>query len=210
MSVLRKLGLVPKQDEFFRLLNKQAANSRAGADRLIRLLENYDDPELGEKELHAIEHHGDELVHDVMNLLNETFLTPIDREDIHALASRLDDVIDLVHEVAEHLVMYRIRTIRPEAVQLARLICATTEQICAAVASIGAGRDVGRQYWVEINRLENEGDHISKSAIARLFDEDLPPLDVIKWKDVLERLEAAIDASEDVANVLESIELKNG
>jgi predicted phosphate transport protein (TIGR00153 family) len=211
MSVLRRLGIMPKQDEFFRLLVKQAANTNAGAERLLALLEHYGDPELGEKELHAIEHHGDELVHDIIQLLNESFITPIDREDIHQLTSHLDDVIDLVHEVSEHLVMYRIREIRPEALELARLIPLTTREICAAIDQLDGGRETGRPHWVEINRLENEGDRISKAAIARLFEEEgIAPLEVIKWKDVFDRLEAAIDAAEDVANVLETIALKNG
>src|SRR5581483_3824296 len=211
MGMLRRLGIIPRQDEFLRLLVKQASNTDAGAKRLVDLLEHYQDPELGEKELHAIEHHGDELVHDLVNLLNESFVTPIDREDIHQLTSHLDDVIDLVHEVAEHLVMYRIRDIRPEALDLARLIPQTTAELCAAIDQLNAGRESGRKHWVEINRLENEGDRISKAAIARLFEEEgLSPLDVIKWKDLIERLESAIDAAEDVANVLETIALKNG
>jgi uncharacterized protein len=209
MGMLRKLGIVPKQGEFYTLLIKQAANVHSGAVRLASLLENYQDPELGERDLHAIEHRGDELVHEVMSLLNESFITPIDREDLHALTSGLDDVIDLVHEVSEHLALYRIRETRPEALELAQLVVAATDQICAAIGNLSAGRALAH-HWVEVNRLENEGDRVSKEAIARLFDEELPPLDVIKWKDVFERLEGAIDAAEDVANVLEAIVLKNG
>jgi predicted phosphate transport protein (TIGR00153 family) len=210
MGLLSRLGITPQQDQFYRLLLKQAANTHKGALRLLDLLDNYQDPELGEKELHAIEHHGDELVHDIFNLLNETFITPIDREDIHSLASHADDVMDLVHEVSENLTMYRIREIRPEAVELARLIVKATDEICGAIGSLGHGQETARQHWVEINRLENEGDRVSKAAIGRLFEEDLQPLDVIKWKDILERLERAIDAAEDVANTLESIVLKQG
>ncbi len=209
MSLLRKLGFVPKQGQFFDLLAAQANNTHLGAQRLVALLTDFRDPEQGERDLHAIEHRGDELVHDVVRLLNESFITPIDREDIHALTSHADDVIDLVHEVSEHLLLYRIREPRAEALELARLIVAATDQICAAVGLLGEGKSIAR-HWVEVNRLENEGDQVSKAAIARLFDENLSPLDVIKWKDIFERLEGAIDAAEDVANVLETIVLKNG
>src|SRR5207244_95981 len=184
MGLLSRLGITPQQDQFYRLLLKQSDNTHKGALRLLDLLEHYQDPELGEKELHAIEHHGDELVHDIFNLLNETFITPIERQDIHTLASHADDVMDLVHEVSENLTMYRIREVRPEAVEMARLIVKATDEICAAVGSLSGGKETAREHWVEINRLENEGDRVSKAAIGRLFEADLPPLEVFRWKDI--------------------------
>jgi predicted phosphate transport protein (TIGR00153 family) len=210
VGVLQRLGIIPHQDQFFSLLEQQADNAHLGAQRLVELLEHFQDPEQGEKDLHDIEHRGDNLVHDLFNLLNESFITPIDREDLHALASRQDDIIDLVHEVSEHLTMYRIREIRPEALELARIIVTATDQLCRAMTSITAGREATRGYWVEVNRLENVGDQISKAAIGRLFDEEKDPLNVIKWKDIFDRLERAIDATEDVANVIEAVVLKNG
>jgi predicted phosphate transport protein (TIGR00153 family) len=209
MNMLQRLGVLPKQDRFYRILAKQAVNTRAGAARLAASLEDFRDAGQAEQEIHAIEHEGDELVHQLLAMLNESFVTPIDREDLHTLTSRMDDVIDLVHEVSERLVMYRIQQVRPEALELAQLIVAAAVELVSAIDLLSEGGEL-TGHWIEINRLENEGDRVSKEAIARLFQEDLPALEVIKWKDVFDRLEAAIDAAEDVANVLESIVLKHG
>ena len=209
MNMLQRLGVLPKQDRFYRILAKQAANTRAGAARLAASLEDFRDAGQAEQEIHTIEHEGDELVHQLLAMLNESFVTPIDREDLHTLTSRMDDVIDLVHEVSERLVMYRIQQVRPEALELAQLIVAAADELVSAIDLLSEGGDL-TGHWIEINRLENEGDRVSNDAIGRLFEEDLPALEVIKWKDVFDRLEAAIDAAEDVANVLETIVLKNG
>ena len=185
------------------------ANAQRGAEELLEFFEKFDDLPERAKRIKDIEHAGDELTHELIERLNKTFITPIDREDIHQLTSRLDDVIDLVHEVAEHLAMYRIREIRPDALELARIVPLATQQICAAIDQLDAGPETGRTHWVEINRLENEGDRIYRRAVADLFSGDYKAMDVLKWKEVIENLEEAVDGLENVANIIESTVLKH-
>jgi predicted phosphate transport protein (TIGR00153 family) len=154
------------------------------------------------------EHEGDRIVHDIVYRLNQTFVTPIDREDILALASALDDVVDYTEEVADYLGLYRIEAPMEQAIRLARVLKDAARQIAEAIPRLRAFRDISH-YTVEINRLENEGDRITREAVASLFDGGIDPMVVIRWKDVFERLEAAIDATERVANIMEGIVIKN-
>ena len=166
-----------------------------------------DQKELAET-IRDCEHEGDRIVHDIYHHLNQTFVTPIDREDILALASALDDIVDYTEEVADYLGLYRIEAPMDQSIRLARVLRDATQQIAEAMPRLRGFRDISH-YTVEINRLENEGDRITREAVAALFDGGIDPMVVIRWKDVYERLEAAIDATEKAANILEGIVIKN-
>ena len=154
------------------------------------------------------EHEGDRITHDIIDRLNHTFVTPIDREDILALASALDDIVDYTEEVADYLGLYKVEAPMDQAIRLARVLKEASAQIAEAIPRLRGFRDISR-YTVEINRLENEGDRITREAVASLFDGGIDPMVVIRWKDLFERLEAAIDATEHVANIIEGIVIKN-
>jgi predicted phosphate transport protein (TIGR00153 family) len=159
-------------------------------------------------EINELEHHCDELTHQIIQRLNRTFVTPIDREDIHALARSLDDVMDSIDGAASILRLYRITHVRFGARELARIISVSTEQMLGAMRVLEARRGV-HAYAVEMNRLENEADRLHASAVGRLFEEERDPLTVIKWKEILDLLEAATDRCEDVANVVEGVVVKH-
>jgi predicted phosphate transport protein (TIGR00153 family) len=171
-------------------------------------LTDFKDPEAAHAEISQREHEGDEITHQIMRALNTTFVTPFDREDIHRLASLLDDILDLIEAVADLLVLHQIPEPLPEMRQQAEVLAKATEQTRQAMSRLRSFSGLD-QYWVEINRLENEGDRVYRKTVARLFSGDFKAMDVLKWKDLVDQLEAAIDACEDVANTLESIVLKH-
>jgi predicted phosphate transport protein (TIGR00153 family) len=161
------------------------------------------------RELLICEQEGDRITHDIIHRLNETFVTPIDREDIYALASALDDIVDFTEEVGDYLGLYKIEAPMEKAQDLARVLVQSARQIAAAMPRLRRFDDISH-YTVELNRLENEGDRLTREALASLFDDNgVDPMVVIRWKDIYDRLEAAIDATEAVANILESIVIKN-
>lgn len=200
--------LLPREASFFRMFNEQAENVQAGARALVEMLRNYGDPATAANRVKAYEHAGDTITHDVVKKLNQTFITPFDREDIHELATRIDDVIDLVHAVATRLFIYRIQTIRRGVLELAETVRDSTGQIVAAVRVLEKGDHI-LDYCIEINRLENVADRQSRELIAQLFDQEKDPVQIIKWKEIIETLEFAADKCEDVANVIETVTLKN-
>src|SRR5918997_4680608 len=154
------------------------------------------------------EQEGDRITHDIVHRLNQTFVTPIDREDILELASALDDVIDLTEEVADFLVLYKVEAPMDPAERLATILKDATRQIAQAMPRMRTFDDISH-YVVEIHRLENDGDRAVREAVASLFESGVDPMQVIRWKDIFERLEGAIDATEHVADVLEAIVIKN-
>ena len=172
------------------------------------MLPNYPDSKALARTSCDCEHEGDRITHDIIDRLNHTFVTPIDREDILALASALDDIVDYTEEVADYLGLYKIEAPMDQAIKLAQVLKRPPRQIAEAIPRLRGFRDISH-YTVEINRLENEGDRITREAIASLFDGGIDPMVVIRWKDLFERLEAAIDAAEHVANILEGIVIKN-
>ena len=178
------------------------------ARALVDLFADYHNVEAKIEDIRRIEHRGDEMTHSIMRKLNQTFITPFDREDIHTLASSLDDVVDLINAACARIVMYRITDPPAEAGQLARLILAQCEELEKAVTNLQKSDDVLR-HCVEINRLENEADQVSRVAIARLFEHETNPITLIKIKELVEFLETATDKAEDVADVLETVVLKN-
>jgi predicted phosphate transport protein (TIGR00153 family) len=198
----------PRDRVYFELFEEAGQNILRGAELLDRLLSNYPDNKELAQEIRACEHEGDRITHDIIDRLNHTFVTPIDREDILALASALDDIVDYTEEVADFLGLYRIEAPMDQAIRLARVLKDASAQIAEAIPRLRGFRDMSH-YTVEINRLENEGDRISREAVASLFDGGIDPMVVIRWKDLFERLESAIDAAEHVAYILEGIVIKN-
>ena len=187
---------------------RRARTSCRPSDLLDQLLSNYPDSKGLAQDILVCEHEGDRITHDIIDRLNHTFVTPIDREDILALASALDDIVDFTEEVADYLGLYKIEAPMDQSIKLARVLKAACRQISEAIPRLRGFSDISH-YTVEINRLENEGDRITREAMASLFDGGIDPMVVIRWKDLFERLEEAIDATEHVANILEGIVIKN-
>jgi hypothetical protein len=203
-----RLRLIPRDERFFDQFVEDAANVLGAARRLEAMLRTYDQPEARAAEIRADEHRGDEISHAIGHRLEATFVTPFDREDIHALISGLDDVLDDIEEAADMFVLYRIEAPTGTAVQQASIIVKQVEQLHEALTHLETFKDLDR-YWIEVHRLENEGDQIARAAIAGLFQPGSDPLDVIKWKDIYGILEDTIDKAEDVANIIERITIKH-
>lgn len=200
--------LLPREQSFFRMFIEQAENVQAGAQAMVDMLGDFSNPAAGATRVETYEHAGDVITHDIMKKLNQTFITPFDREDIHELASRIDDVIDLVDAAATRLVTYRVQRIRPGVLDLATTVRDATAQIVAAVRVLEE-EDHILDHCIEINRLENVADRQCRELIALLFDQEKDPVQIIKWKEIIETLEFATDKCEDVANVIETVTLKN-
>ena len=199
---------IPKEEKFFEDFVQMAEQIQRGAALLEQMLA----PEqpLWDKadEIKEVEHKCDFLTHEVIQRLHKTFVTPLDREDIHALARSLDDVIDAIDDSAAVIRLYQIAHVRPDARDLSRIISASTEQLVSAMKALGKKQGIST-CAVEINRLENEADRAHQAALRRLFEEEKDPIQIIKWKEILDFLEAATDCCEDVANVLEGVVVKH-
>jgi uncharacterized protein len=200
--------LVPRDTKFFDLFADMANNLLDGAKLLKAILEDFQNVEARVQQLHDIEHKGDELTHSVLVKLHSTFITPFDREDIHALASAMDDVLDYLHAAGERLVMYKITAAPSQAIALAEVIIKQSTELQKAVAMLDK-HDAVLDRCVEINRLENEADTLARTALAALFDREKDPISLIKQKELIEVLETATDKAEDAANILESVVLKS-
>ena len=198
----------PRDRVYFDLFAEAGQNMLKASTLLYELLRTYPDKKELAAEILDLEHEGDRITHDIIDRLNHTFVTPIDREDILALTSALDDVVDYTEEVADYLGLYKIEAPMEQSIQLARVLKDASVQIAEAIPQLHAFNDISR-HTVEVNRLENEGDRITREAVASLFDGGIDPMVVIRWKDLFERLEAAIDATESAANILEGIVIKN-
>ncbi|HET8586584.1 MAG TPA: DUF47 family protein [Candidatus Limnocylindria bacterium] len=203
-----RLPFIPREEKFFDLFVDDAANMLAAARLLEEFFRNYSERERLAIQLRDIEHTGDAISHDIGHRLESTFVTPIDREDISVLISRIDDIVDLIEEVADTCILYGIEEPTPVALEQARLIVLQCEQLQGAIGKLHDFKDL-TPYWIEVHRLENEGDRIVRGAIASLFEEGIDPMIVIRWKDIFELLEDAIDATETVAFILEGIVIKN-
>ena len=207
MAGLSRL-FAPREREFFNLFEEAVRNIVRAAEMLERMLDQWPDHgELG-RDVLVCEQEGDRITHDIIHRLNQTFVTPIDREDILSLASGLDDIVDLIEEVADFLGLYRIEAPMSQAQELARILHHACRELEQAVPRLRTFGDISH-FTVEIHRLENDGDRVVREAVASLFDNGIDPMFVIRWKDIFERLEAAIDACERVANILEGIVIKN-
>ena len=199
---------VPNDREFFDLFEEAAGNIVRAADLLDQMLGAYPERANLARDILICEQEGDRITHDIIQRLNQTFVTPIDREDIYELASGLDDIVDYTEEVADYMGLYKIEAPMEQGQRLAHILLQASRQIAEAMPRMRTFKDISH-YTVEINRLENDGDRVSREAMASLFDNGIDPMVVIRWKDLFERLEAAIDATEKVANILEGIVIKN-
>ena len=204
------MRLIPRETKFFEMFVEIAGNLVDGARVLSDLLDNYDYERLPREieRIKEIEHHGDDMTHRLLVKLNQTFITPFDREDIHLLASSLDDVLDFIFSASYRLLNYKITQPSPSARILAGIILQQAEELKKAVSLLGKDSHL-LPHCVEVNRLENEADQVSREAIGRLFDNSSDPITLIKLKELLEILEEASDKAEDLANVLETIVVKN-
>jgi predicted phosphate transport protein (TIGR00153 family) len=204
-------ALLPKEYSFFDFFEQHASKCVEGAQRLLHMLRDIRAAAGHAKEIKEIEHAGDKITHRTLETLHKTFITPLDREEIHQLISGMDDILDLIDATSQRLVMYDIQEVTPEAQELGTTLLQATEQVQEAVSSLRKLKypmDV-LKICVEINRLENEGDAILRKSMARLFKESTDPIYIIKWKEVYEFLENALDSCEDVANLIEGIVLEH-
>jgi uncharacterized protein len=201
-------SLIPKERQFFVLFREDAANLMEALEVLNVLLNSEGDFSLQAKRLRDLEHQGDEITHRIIRELNATFVTPFDREDIFALASTVDDVLDLLEEAADTIVIDRIERINPEAREMGRILLDIGHELIAAFDNLDSRKNL-QQHWVKVHDLENQGDTVIRRAIGALFENSADPIYVIKWKDVYALLEKTIDRTEDVANILENVTIKN-
>ena len=204
------LRLIPRDAKFFDMFNTQAANVVVGARLLKELLEDYTDVDQKRMMIDKVESQGDEIAHRIIEKLNTTFITPMDREDIHALTSALDDILDFINASAQRMQLYRIDSVTDDARSLANVVLRAAEETAALIEHMRDRKKIKsmKEQWIEVNRLENEGDSISRHAIAGLFETGNDPIEVIKWKELYEHLETAIDKCEDAANIVEAVVLK--
>ncbi len=203
------MRIVPRAATFVELFAEMAGNLHQGAALLLQVLRQFENVEAGVQQLKEIEHRGDEVTHTLLSALNKTFITPFDREDIHRLASSLDDVLDFIYAAGERLVMYNFRQPSAAAVELAELIVLQAQEIERALPLLRKHDQVLKS-CLEIGRLEKAADRVARGAIATLFEKEKDPISLIKAKELYEVMEAATDKAADVANVLESIVLKSG
>ena len=203
-----RFSLIPRNEDFYGQFSALAQELRAGGALLEQMLAG--DPVILDKadEIKEVEHKCDHLTHQIIQRLHTTFVTPIDREDIHALAKSLDDVMDAIDASAKVIRLYRISSVRYGARELARVVSLGIDEVQLAVEALEKRVGVSKRA-VEINRLENEADRIHEEALRRLFDEERDPVMIIKWKEILDFLEVATDRCEDVANLLEGVVVKN-
>ena len=200
--------LFPQEDNFFVLFEKQGHLVKEGCVQLHEMVSRFDDLDERARKLKDVEHQGDLVTHEIFERLNRTFITPLEREDIHALASGLDDVLDAVEAIGSRIVMFHVPKMTPQAVELARILVDCGEQIERALQHLKDFKHL-MAFPIELNRLENEADAISREVVADLFSGKHEFLDVLRWKEIYGRLESAADQCEDVANTIESIVIKN-
>ena len=205
-----KLKVTQRADAFFGLFEESAENLRVSAELLQDLVGDYRDVELKARRIQEREHEGDRITRDIIKRLNTSFITPMDREDIYQLATALDDVCDAIEGAADMFVLHAIEEPLPEMIKQADVLVRAAKQTEAALSALrGMRKDELEPYWVEINSLENEADKLYRRAVADLFSGDHRAMDVLKWKEVIEMLEEALDGLENVANVVESVVLKH-
>jgi uncharacterized protein len=201
-------SLVPRDRVFFDLFNQAGQNSLRAARLLQQMLENWPDEGGLAREILLAEQEGDRITHNIVQRVNTTFVTPLDGEDIYALATQLDDIVDFIEEAADFLVLYKIEAPMEQAQAMADVLVKSCEQLSAVLVDLRNFRDL-EQYWIEIHRLENDGDRIYRDAVASLFANGIDPMVVIRWKDIFAVLERAVDACETAAHIIEGIVIKN-
>src|ERR671939_760984 len=206
---MARINLVPQRKEFFQLFNQASANAVAISRALVDLLAQAPNGSQERiRDIKGLEHEGDRLTHGSVNLLNRTFVTQFDRDDMYRLAGALDDICDHVDEAAADIGSYGVRTVREKAKAQAQVILLCTTKLEEAVARLEGFKDSRRQL-IELRELEDEGDRLAREAVSELFASEGDPIALIRWKDIYERLEEAVDACENAADVLEAIVVKN-
>jgi len=208
MRLLARFSLLPRDRTFFDLFIEAGKNTVNAARLLDQMMEQW--PEAGglTRQIVEAENEGDRITHEIIKRLNSTFVTPIDREDIYGLATRMDDIVDFTEEAADYLGLYRIEAPMEQAQALTKVLVASCEQLAMGLEHLPEFKDLDK-YWIEIHRLENDGDRISRDAVASLFSNGIDPMMVIRWKDMFAVLENAIDATETAAQIIEGIVIKN-
>jgi uncharacterized protein len=203
-----RLSLLPRDRTFFDLFIEAGENTVKASRLLDRMMTTWPDSGDLSKQVIDAEHEGDRITHAIVQRLNSTFVTPIDREDIYGLATQMDDIVDYTEEAADFLGLYKIEAPMSQAQELTKVLVAACEQLAAGLVHLRDFKDLDK-YWIEIHRLENDGDRISRDAVASLFSNGIDPMVVIRWKDMFAVLENAIDATETAAQILEGIVIKN-
>jgi predicted phosphate transport protein (TIGR00153 family) len=208
MRLLARFSLLPRDRTFFDLFIEAGKNTVNAARLLDQMMERW--PEAGglSRQIVEAENEGDRITHEIIKRLNSTFVTPIDREDIYGLATQMDDIVDFTEEAADFLGLYKIEAPMEQAGALTKVLVASCEQLEMGLEHLPEFKDLDK-YWIEIHRLENDGDRISRDAVASLFSNGIDPMVVIRWKDMFAVLEEAIDATETAAQILEGIVIKN-
>ena len=201
-------SLVPRDRVFFDLFNQAGQNTLRAARMLKEMLEKWPDDTGLAREILLAEQEGDKITHDIVRRMNTVFVTPIDGEDIYALATQVDDIVDFTEETADFMGLYQIEAPMEQAQAMADVLVKSCEQLAAALADLRAFAGL-EQHWIEIHRLENDGDRLYRDAVAALFANGIDPMVVIRWKDIFTVLEKAIDATETAAHILEGIVIKN-
>ena len=205
---MARFSLLPRDRTFFDLFIEAGQNTVQAARLLDEMMHQWPDDSGLSREILKAEQEGDRITHDIVQRLNSTFVTPIDREDIYGLATQMDDIVDYTEEAADFLGLYKIEAPMSQAGALTKVLVAACEQLAEGLEHLRDFKDLDK-YWIEIHRLENEGDRISRDAVASLFSNGIDPMVVIRWKDMFAVLENAIDATETAAQILEGIVIKN-
>jgi len=203
-----RIRLFPRDPAFFEFFNNSVDNTVEGARLYLEMCQKYEDPKLSHKQIRETEHKGDTITHDIIRYLNTTFVTPFDREDIHALATGLDDIMDFVEAASDLFVLHQIEKPTPTAIEQATILAKIIESVASAVHQLKKFKGLD-PFFEDIQRTEKEGDQVHRRAVAELFSGDFKAMEVLKWKEVYEEAEQAIDACERVANILEQIVLKH-
>ena len=207
---MRRFHLLPREEKFFDLFEESAHNLVRAAGLLAELLQNWEDVEEKVRQITELEHHGDNITHRIIAQLHGTFVTPIDREDIALLANRMDDVMDFIEAAAVRMVLYGIDKPTERAKEVADILIRVTTEVSKAIPRLRHRRELShmREHCIEINRLENEADAVRRSALAELFHEQVDVTNVIKWMEIYENMENAVDRCEDIADILEGVMIK--
>ena len=205
---MARFSLLPRDRTFFDLFIEGGQNAVRAAKLLDEMMHSWPESAGLSREILLAEQEGDRITHDIVRRLNTTFVTPIDREDIYGLATQMDDIVDFTEEAADFLGLYKIEAPMEQAQALTKVLVASCEQLAMGLENLPSFKDLDK-YWIEIHRLENDGDRISRDAVASLFSNGIDPMVVIRWKDMFAVLEEAIDATETAAQILEGIVIKN-
>ncbi|HXG30565.1 MAG TPA: DUF47 domain-containing protein [Thermodesulfobacteriota bacterium] len=203
--------IFPKEERFFDYFDRASEKMIRGVRLFKEMMQNLTNAEEKARQIKEVEHEADHVTHETVSSLHKTFVTPIDRESIYALITRMDDILDLIDSACERTLLYKIKTSTPEAIALIDILEKSIEQVAKGISGLRNLKNSSSilNICIEINRLENEGDRVFRNALSVLFNSPSDPVDIIKWKDIYETLEDAIDRCEDVANVLEGIVVEN-